>query len=164
MIRFKTQNFAAISFFWILFTGVSCREKCTDANINLIKVKFFDAITLEEDTLAFDKVQGILATLVVNDSVLFDTSQTQTVFNLPISSMNERVDFLFERTSGTKLIQDTLSLTYTRTLEVIQPNCGISEIIRELNIFNHTFDSASVVTNALSNLNDEINIHVFIQD
>ncbi|MDX2302358.1 MAG: DUF6452 family protein [Microscillaceae bacterium] len=142
----------------------SCREKCVEANTNLIKVKFFDALTLEEDTLAFDRVLGIGAPIIADSINLYDSKDTLTVFNLPGSAGADQAHFLFERTVGNKLIQDTLSLTYARTLELIKPNCGLNEIIRDLNILSHSFDSAVVVFRELSNQNDQINIHVFIEN
>ena len=165
MISLKTQQCTILLIYGILMVGVlSCREQCENPNANMIRVKFFDITTLLEDTLTFDRVQGISATITAENPILFDTSQVQTVFELPISSRNDRVAFLFERGSGNKLIQDTISFAYSRALELIKPNCEVTELISNLHIIGHSFDSATVVSDVLSNSINNVNVHVFIQN
>lgn len=158
----KIKFFARIFplFFIFLFTClVSCREKCDDFRENFIRVQFFRLATLEDTIVTFNRIEGFGATIIADNPVLFDdTDTTLSTFALPASSSQNQVAFAFERTG----LMDTLILSYDRQLGVISPNCGINERLFNLQVQKHTFDSLALINTQIEN--ESVHVEIYLTD
>ncbi len=148
-------------FIWACFLGIAlflttCREKCSEAANTLIQVQFLNLADLQADTVAFQSVRGITPNQTLIDSVLYNETDSLSIFLLPTASERNEVDFLFTGTNRS----DTLRLAYDRQMEVIIPDCGISEVFSNLRILFHTFDSARISNQVIED-GSQVHIQIF---
>lgn len=155
----------------VLLLGlVSCQENCTeDPNANLINLEFIARDDGEVLSLAVD-VQGLdFTTGQPLDSLLFSQADTLSSFQLPISSLRDTVTFRFQGVitgAANPTLNEQLTLVYDRQVNIIEPECGVSESI--FNLRNDTLSTTfpindvMIVLNSLVNETNQVNLQIIL--
>ena len=141
----------------LFFYLTSCKKKCEDSRDNIIKVQFYNKTSLERDTLAFVSVKGIGLGI---DSILYTQKDTLHTFFLPASTISNEIEFNFARKEGAIIKNYLIRFNYQKRIQIITPECGITEDIFDLKVPFSDFDSVQVVSPKLEN-NNNANIHIY---
>lgn len=145
--------FLFLSCLFILF---ACKKTCGLPNENIIKIQFYDASTLQLDTLVFESIKGVGI-----DAVLYTKADSLlNTYELPASIATDDIEFVFQRKEGNILKNYMLRFNYNRQVVIQTPECGITQEISNLQVPFSDFDSIQVVSPILEN-NSNANIRIY---
>ena len=145
------------NFRWLFISSIvlffSCSEDpdCSqDIPHDQIIVTFYDKDELELKQAEFDYVFNADGTFIHNkDSA--DAPDSFSSIQLELNPSSDTSLFFF--VTGVKT--DTLRLIYSRKMEWLSVECGPNFTYDELMIFDHTFDSASLINSIIEPEIDE---------
>ena len=136
----------------------SCKESSCDLNTSSqLQIGFYTLrkVSSLPDTLDTLSIYGIGK----EGHLLYKDSSVVSSFFLPLSMNRDSSSFVINSKGKTL---DTLSVNYTRHLQLISKECGFATIfeITKVNVSKHFFDSLSV-TNTTVSTNYAENIRIF---
>lgn len=154
----------------LLYTSVICLpfllsscENCTfiSDNVQFAAISFYENTESEIaiDT-AFNKIVGVFTRTneVMPDSLDYNPTINQKVFELPIFTRVDTTMFVFYKyrtiDAVRDTVQDTLTMKYQVNVEVLPPDCGYDEAINNLEILYHTFTDVEILQTELKELQD----------
>lgn len=164
----------------LLFAGL-CLYGCNDCEPvtppgNELVLLFFSYEEIVDETPSFtfksptfNQIYETGTGLPIDFDRVIEDSLRQYRYLLPLPFDSLAAGFVFESTiiddsdpDNLDTLQrfDTLSVSYSRQMIVVSPDCGFYEEITDLQITQSTFDSAAIFLNSLQ-ANDTTNLLIF---
>ena len=137
----------------------SCFEQndCLINNTNILKVALKGKATGKDTTVTFISIQAVG---VINGDI--DVSKPiVNLVNIPVQISDSVTTILFKYNKNSKIITDTLMVTYRNETRVISEDCGAFLYQHDLAVPKTTFEKVRIITSVLLTT-DKKNIEIFL--